>query len=81
MFLTTSVTIHLALRALGQRLAAGRGARPARRTQAGQASAEYALVLLGCAAVAILVTTWATKTNKVGALFDGVMEKILDRVK
>ncbi|MEA3076898.1 MAG: hypothetical protein QOF60_1806, partial [Actinomycetota bacterium] len=34
----------------------------------GQATAEYALVLLGAAAVALLVVSWATKTNVVGKL-------------
>ena len=45
--------------------------------QRGQASAEYALVLLGAAAVALLVVSWATKTNRVGKLLDAVMDKLL----
>ena len=49
--------------------------------QRGQASAEYALVLLGAAAVALLVTTWAVRTNRVGRLLDAVMNQLLDRVK
>ena len=48
-----------------------------RRDQRGQASAEYALVLLGAAAVALLVVGWATKTDKVGQLLDGVLDKLL----
>jgi Flp pilus assembly pilin Flp len=51
--------------------------RRARRDQGGQASAEYALVLLGAAAVALLVVSWATKTDKVGKLLDGVLDKLL----
>ncbi|MDQ1375527.1 MAG: hypothetical protein QOJ09_2865 [Actinomycetota bacterium] len=47
------------------------------RDQRGQASAEYALVLLGAAAIALLVVGWATKTDKVGKLLDTVMEKLL----
>ena len=47
----------------------------------GQASAEYALVLLGAAAVALLVTGWATRTNRVGRLLDGVMDELLSRVR
>lgn len=47
------------------------------RTQQGQASAEYALVLLGAAAVALLVVSWATKTDTVGKLLDTVMGKLL----
>lgn len=55
-------------------------ARPA-RTERGQASAEYALVLLGAAAVALLVTGWATRTNRVGRLLDGVLDQLLSRVR
>lgn len=49
--------------------------------QRGQASAEYALVLLGAAAVALLVTAWAVRTNRVGRLLDAVMDQLLDKVK
>lgn len=42
----------------------------------GQASAEYALVLLGAAAIALLVVAWATKTDKIGQLFDFVFDRI-----
>jgi len=47
----------------------------------GQATAEYALVLLGAAALALLVVSWATKTNVVGRLLDAVFGQILDRAK
>lgn len=46
-------------------------------SEAGQASAEYALVLLGAAAVALLVVAWATKTNRVGRLLDSVFDRLL----
>lgn len=49
-----------------------------RRGQRGQASAEYALVLLGVAAVALLVSAWAAKTDGIGRLFDAVMDKLVD---
>ncbi len=48
--------------------------------QRGQASAEYALVLLGVAAIALLVMAWAARTNRVGRLLDGVMDQLMDRV-
>lgn len=51
------------------------------RSMAGQASAEYALVLLGAAAVALLVVGWATRTNRVGRLLDGVFDQLLSRVR
>jgi len=49
--------------------------------QRGQASAEYALVLLGAAAVALLVVAWATKTDLVEKLFEKVMQAITGKVK
>ncbi len=52
-----------------------------RRDERGQASAEYALVLLGAAAVALLVTGWAAKTNRIGRLLDGVMDRLLSHVR
>jgi Flp pilus assembly pilin Flp len=47
-----------------------------RRDERGQATAEYALVLLGAAAVALLVVAWAAKTDLVGKLFDGVLTSV-----
>ena len=52
-----------------------------RHDQRGQASAEYALVLLGAAAVALLVTGWATHTNLVGKLLDTVLNRLTGQVK
>ena len=46
--------------------------------EAGQTSAEYALVLLGAAMVAMLVVAWARSTGKVGDLLDGIVEDIID---
>ena len=51
-----------------------------RDDEAGQATAEYALVLLGAAALALLVVSWATKTNLVGKLLDAVFGELLHRV-
>lgn len=48
--------------------------------EAGQATAEYALVLLGAAAVALLVVSWATKTNIVAKLLDAVFDQLLQRI-
>jgi hypothetical protein len=44
---------------------------------AGQTTAEYALVILGAAALATLLITWATNSNAVSGLFDKVIGKIL----
>ncbi len=62
-------------------LALGRRVRPGRTDERGQTSAEYALVLLGAAAVALLIVAWATKTDMVGKLFDAVMKAITGKAK
>jgi len=51
-----------------------------KRGEDGQTTAEYALVLLGAAAVALLVVAWATKTNKVGQLLNAVVDSVIKRV-
>jgi hypothetical protein len=45
--------------------------------QAGQSTAEYALVILGAVAIATLLITWATGSHAISQLFDSVVEKIL----
>ena len=50
------------------------------RCQRGQATTEYALVLLGAAAVALLLVAWATRTGALSALFDAVLANIRRRV-
>lgn len=49
---------------------------PARRDQRGQATAEYALVLLGAAAVALLLVAWATNSEAIGRFFDAVVAQL-----
>jgi hypothetical protein len=49
------------------------------RSQRGQATAEYALVLLGAAAIALLLVAWAAKSGKIGALFDAVVGQLIDK--
>ena len=65
-----------------QVLALGAGDRLRRRLadDRGQSTAEYALVLLGAAGVALLLITWATKTDKVTRLLNGVIDRVLDQV-
>lgn len=48
--------------------------------QAGQATTEYALVLLGVAAVAMALTTWAGG-GKIGAFLDTVFDRMLTTAK
>jgi hypothetical protein len=46
----------------------------------GQSTAEYALVLLGAAGVALLLIAWATKTGKVTRLLNSVIDRVLAQV-
>lgn len=49
------------------------------RPQRGQATAEYALVLLGAAAIALLLAAWAAKSGKIGQLFDAVVDQLIGK--
>jgi hypothetical protein len=49
------------------------------RGQAGQGTVEYALILLGAAAVALVVVAWVTRTDLIGRLFDTVVGRILQQ--
>jgi Flp pilus assembly pilin Flp len=53
----------------------------ARTDERGQASAEYALVLLGAAAIALLIVAWATKTDLIEKLLDTVVKNITGKAK
>ena len=53
---------------------------PRARGESGQATAEYALVLLGAAAIALLLAAWAVKSGKVTDLFDAVLDKIASQL-
>ncbi|MBI1843777.1 MAG: DUF4244 domain-containing protein [Actinobacteria bacterium] len=50
------------------------------RDERGQATAEYALVLLGAAGLALLVALWARKTNMIGKLLDSVFDNLLKMI-
>ncbi|MFQ5556587.1 MAG: DUF4244 domain-containing protein [Acidimicrobiales bacterium] len=52
----------------------------ARPTDRGQATAEYALVILGAAAVALLVLAWAADTGKVSTLLNKVIDSVAGKV-
>jgi len=61
-------------------LSEGRRARRA-GGERGQTTAEYALVLLGAAGIALLLVGWATKSGAVGKLFDTVVNDIIGKVR
>ena len=53
------------------------------RDDAGQATTEYALVLLGAALIALLLVGWATAgggAGKIGQLLDRVIDSVIERV-
>lgn len=52
---------------------------PTRRT-AGQSTAEYALVLLGAATVALVFIAWAGKSSRIGSLFNAVLDTVIGKV-
>ena len=57
-----------------------KGPEPGTDSERGQTTAEYALVILGAAAVALLVLAWATDTGMVSNLLDTVIRSVADKV-
>lgn len=53
------------------------GPRPDSREE-GQTTAEYALVILAAAAVAIVLITWARSSGKLPAFFDKVIDNLIN---
>lgn len=51
-----------------------------RLDERGQTTAEYALVLVGAAAVAVLLLTWATGSGKIAWLLDKMVDTIANMV-
>jgi Flp pilus assembly pilin Flp len=56
-------------------------ARGRRRGEQGQSTVEYALLLLGAAAIALVLVAWVTKTDLIGRLFDTVVGRILNQAQ
>jgi Flp pilus assembly pilin Flp len=44
--------------------------------ESGQSTAEYALVILGAAGIAMLLITWANGSGSIGNLFDSVISRV-----
>lgn len=61
----------------------GRGRSPRRADrERGQATTEYALILLVAGVIALLVLGWATSGGgggRIGRLFDTVIDSVIDR--
>jgi Flp pilus assembly pilin Flp len=47
------------------------------RFERGQTTAEYALVILAAAAIAVVLITWARSSGKLPAFFDQIIDKIV----
>ena len=47
------------------------------RSERGQTTAEYALVILAAAAIAVVLITWARSSGKLPAFFDQIIDKIV----
>lgn len=47
------------------------------RREEGQASAEYALVILAAAAIALVLLAWAKSSGKLPAFFDKVIDNLM----
>ena len=78
LILTLLVRLHTAL----VTAPAGRS-RPASRSDCGQATTEYALVLLAAALVGLMVVAWATAGGgaaRISRLFNGVIDAVIDKI-
>ncbi len=49
---------------------------PAHHGEHGQATVEYALVLLAAAALAIALITWITGTDTIAGFFEAVLRRV-----
>lgn len=47
----------------------------------GQTTAEYALVLLGAASIAMLVVAWTVRSDRIGKLLDAVLDTVVDKLR
>ena len=53
---------------------------PTPPSERGQTTAEYALVLVGAATIAMLVIAWAGSTSRIGSLLDAVLRSVTSMV-
>ena len=63
-----------------QRLALARSGPRDRLDDRGQTTAEYALVIVGAAAVALMLLTWATGSGKISSLLNKVVDTVANMV-
>ena len=46
------------------------------RSEEGQATAEYALVIIGAVTIAGLLIAWASSSGSIGRLFDSAIDRV-----
>jgi hypothetical protein len=63
-----------------QSVAFGRLSPDRRHGDSGQTLPEYALVIVGAAALATLLLTWVSNTDMLGSLLDSVIENVIGRI-
>ncbi|MFA9563123.1 MAG: DUF4244 domain-containing protein [Acidimicrobiales bacterium] len=63
-----------------QSVAFGRLSSDRLRGDSGQTLPEYALVIVGAAALATLLLTWVSNTDMLGSLLDSVIENVIGRI-
>ena len=82
--LLLAVALHRGALATERHLTAAVGhLADARRDERGQATTEYALVLLAAALVALLVVAWATAGGgaaRISRLFNRVVDAVIEKV-
>jgi hypothetical protein len=69
------VTIHSSER--GRAIEGRRAVYAGGTAEEGQATAEYALVLVAAAVVALALITWASSTDLLPSFFNTVMQKVI----
>jgi hypothetical protein len=74
------VFVHVLATQAGWRLAEKVRRRGELGRESGQSTAEYALVLLGAAGVAVLFMTWASRTDRITRLLNGVLDRVMGMV-
>lgn len=50
------------------------------RSERGQATAEYALVMIAAASIAVALIVWATTSNVLPGFFNAVIQKLISMV-
>ena len=80
MILRTLAALHARCLLAEHRLSLGRAGGRRRAGDRGQTTAEYALVIVGAAAVALLVLTWATGSGKIASLLDKVVDTVANMI-